>query len=65
MRGKTHVLLYLFAKDRACTREKNLGLLIDVSAKDTAIELMCINMRMCGETHVLWELTATKDKAHV
>ena len=34
-------LLYLFAKDMACTRKKNhLGLLLDLSSKDMAIELM-------------------------
>ena len=45
--GKTHVLLYLFAKDTAGTPEKNhLGLLLDLSAKDTAIELMYINMHV-------------------
>ena len=38
--NKTHILLYLFAKDTACTRGKNLGLLLDASAKDTAIELV-------------------------
>ena len=43
--------LYLFAKDTACTHEKNLGLLLDVSAKDTAIELMYINMHVRGNTH--------------
>ena len=48
---KTDVLLYLFAKDTACMREKNLGLLLDVSSKDTAIELMCINMHVRGNSH--------------
>ena len=48
-RKKTHVLLYLFAKDTACTREKtHLGLLLDMSAKDTALELMYINMHVRG-----------------
>ena len=51
-RKKTHILyilLYLFAKDTACTREKNhLGLLLDLSSKDTAIELMYINMHVRG-----------------
>ena len=47
---KTHVLLYFFAKDTACMREKNLGLLLDVSAKDTAIELMYINMHVRGNS---------------
>ena len=42
-------LLYLFAKDTACTCEKNhLGLLLDLSSKDTAIELMYINMHVRG-----------------
>ena len=51
MRGKTHVLLYLFAKDMARTREKtHLGLLLDVSAKDTTIELMYINMHVRGNS---------------
>ena len=51
MRGKTHVFLYLFAKYTACTREKNqLGLLLDLSAKDTAIELMYINMHVRGNS---------------
>ena len=51
MHGKTHVLLNLFAKDMACTREKtHLGLLLDVSAKDTAIELMYINMHVRGNS---------------
>ena len=46
---KTHILLYLFAKDTACTREKtHLGLLLDLSSKDTAIELMYINMQVRG-----------------
>ena len=46
---KTHVLLYLFAKDTACTHEKNhLGLLLDLSSKDTAIELMYINLHVQG-----------------
>ena len=62
-RKKTHVLLYLFAKDTACTHEKNhLGLLLDLSSKDTALELMYINMHVRGK---LLELEATKDKAHV
>ena len=44
-----YILLYLFAKDTACTREKNhLGLLLDLSSKDTAIELMYINMHVRG-----------------
>ena len=51
MRGKAHVLLYLFAKDVACMREKtNLGILLDLSAKDTAIELMYINMHVRGNS---------------
>ena len=51
MREKTHVLLNLFAKDMACTRKKtHLGLLLDVSAKDTAIELMYINMHVRGNS---------------
>ena len=46
---KKLVLLYLFAKDMACTREKNhLGQLLDLSSKDTAIELMYINMHVWG-----------------
>ena len=37
------------AKDTACTPEKNhLGLLLDLSSKDTAIELMYINMHVQG-----------------
>ena len=45
-RKKTHVLLYLFAKD---TREINhLGLLLDLGSKDTAIELTYINMHVQG-----------------
>ena len=45
----THILLYLFAKHKACTRGKNhLGLLLDLSSKDTAIELMYINMHVRG-----------------
>ena len=44
---KTHILLYLFAKGTACTPKKNhLGLLLDLSAKDTALELMYINMHV-------------------
>ena len=40
-RQKTHIPLDLFAKDTACTREQiHLGLLLDLSAKDTAVELM-------------------------
>ena len=51
MHGKTHVLLYLFAKNMACTREQiHLGLLLDLSAKDTAIELMYINMHVQGNS---------------
>ena len=44
---KTHILLYLFAKDTAGTPGKNhLGLLLDLSTKDTALELMYINMHV-------------------
>ena len=47
MHGKTHVRLYLFTKDTACTRKKiHLDLPLDLSAKDTAIELMYINMHV-------------------
>ena len=49
MRGKTHVVLYLFAKDIAFMHEKtHLGLLLDLSAKDMAIGLMYINMHVQG-----------------
>ena len=41
MRGKTDILLDLFAKDTACTRRKtHVGLLLDESAKNMAVELM-------------------------
>ena len=49
MREKTHILLYLFAKDMACTCEKtHLCILLDLSAKHTAIEFMYINMHVRG-----------------
>ena len=47
-RKKTHVLLYLFAKDTACTREKSPRHTFRSSSKDTAIELMYINMHVRG-----------------
>ena len=51
-RGKTHELLDLFANDTACTRGKtHVGLLLDMSAKDTAVELMYnINMHVRGKS---------------
>ena len=66
---KTHILLDLFAKDTSCTHRKtHVGLLLDLSAKDTAAELVhiyiYIYMCMRRETHILLELTA-KDKVHV
>ena len=42
-------------------KKNHLGLLLDLSSKDMAIELMYINMHVRGNL----ELTATKDKAHV
>ena len=41
----------------------HLGVLLDLSAKDTAIELMYNYKHACAGK--LLELTATKDKAHV
>ena len=46
-RGKTHILLDLFAKDTACMHGKtHVDLLLDQSAKDTTVELMYVNMHV-------------------
>ena len=51
MHGKTHILLNLFAKDTACMRGKtHVDLLLDLSAKDTAVELRYINMLVRGNS---------------
>ena len=40
---------FIFVKDTAGTREKtHLGLILDLSAKDTALELMYINIHVQG-----------------
>ena len=61
-------LLYLFAKDIASTHTKiHLGLLLDLSAKDMAIELIYVYKHAyAGKLTYSWNcMTATKDKAHV
>ena len=42
-------------------------ILLNLSAKDMAVELMYINMHVQGDslTHITLELTATKNKAHI
>ena len=47
MRGKSYVLLYLFAKEMACVHAKKNQQLLDLSAKDTTIE-QDINMHVRG-----------------
>ena len=66
MRGKTHILLHLFAKDTVCMRGKtHVGLLLYLSGKDTTVELMYINMHVLGKSHLLGTDSYHKDKAHV
>ena len=52
MRKKIHVLLDLFAKDTACMHGKtHVALLLDLSAKDTTVELMYRMLCMRGNSH--------------
>ena len=57
---QTHIPLDLFAKDTACMRKKNyVSLLLDLSAKYTALKLMYVKTCMRVETHWLLNITLT------